>query len=670
MLSPITEIPGVGNIVKSRLEKLDIKTVEDLLYHVPHRYEDYRKVVTAKSARAGEMVTFRGFVKNTANVYTKKGRKMFIAEIEDKTGTLKAAWFSQPYLFSVIRKGHFYNFSGKIEWLGKEKALITPAFEEIVSPQDVPQTGSIVPIYPETRGLGSKWFKSKINYLIQNYKELSLEFLPDEIIAGFPKQIDALDTIHNPKTPESVEPARRRLGFNELLKLFLENNKRKENWKAHKPVKTLGIQKATLTDFKKYLPFELTESQINAAREIMDDLSKKTPMNRLLEGDVGSGKTAVAAAACYAVFANGAQSVIMAPTQILASQHYKTLNDIFKNLNVRISFLTGSGKKIAVGKSDIFVGTHALLHTKINFSDVALVVIDEQHRFGVEQRTHLIKSSGQKNAIPHILTMTATPIPRTVAMSLYGDLDLSVLTEMPAGRIPTTTWVVPPEKRDGAYGWIKEKIEKEKTQVYIICPLIEESEVETMKEVKSAKAEAENIKKIFPKFRIGLLHGKLKPSEKEDVINDFKEGKIDILVSTAVVEVGIDVANAGVIVIEAAERFGLAQLHQLRGRVGRGLVKSYCLLFTQSKSQKTAQRLNILKENKSGFDLAEMDLKMRGPGQVFGTTQSGFSHLKAASWSDFELIKKAKMVSEMIQKDSKLNDKVFAYYFGKNSILN
>ncbi|KKQ87013.1 MAG: ATP-dependent DNA helicase RecG, partial [Candidatus Woesebacteria bacterium GW2011_GWB1_38_8b] len=383
-------------------------------------------------------------------------------------------------------------------------------------------------------------------------------------------------------------------------------------------------------------------------------------------GDVGSGKTVVAAYAMFSAFVNGFQSVIMAPTQILASQHYKTLNEIFKNLNVRISLLTGHEKKVAIGKSDIFVGTHALLHTKINFSDVALVVIDEQHRFGVEQRTHLIKSSGKRNAIPHILTMTATPIPRTIAMSLYGDLDLSVLTEMPKGRIPVTTWIVPPEKRSGGYDWIKDKIEKEKTQVYIIW----ESESDLLKEVKSAKLEYQNIKKIFPQFRIGLLHGKLKPIEKESAINDFKEGKIDILVSTAVVEVGIDVANAGIIVIEAAERFGLAQLHQLRGRVGRGNTKSYCLLFTQSRSDKTVSRLKVLKENHSGFTLAEMDLKMRGPGEVFGTMQSGFSNLKVARWSDIELIKKAKQVAEKIQLSPELYIQVLDYYFGSDSPLN
>ena len=668
--SNVSDIPGVGSIVKKRLEKLQINTVEDLLYHIPFRYEDFRKVVTAKNARVGDMITLHGSIKNTANIYTKKGRKMFIAEVEDQTGTIKCAWFSQPYLFSVIKKGHFYSFSGKVEWLGKEKALITPMFEETINPEDISQTGSIIPIYPETRGLTSKWFRSKVNLLIQNYDNLGREFLPDTIISRLPKQIEALKNIHIPKNPEGVEPARQRLGFNELLKLFLQNNKRKENWKSHKVTKHLEIQSKLLSDFKKHLPFEFTNSQNIVTDEILSDLSQKVPMNRLLEGDVGSGKTAVAAAACYAVFANGYQSVIMAPTQILASQHYKTLNEIFKNLNVRISLLTGHEKKVAIGKSDIFVGTHALLHTKINFSDVALVVIDEQHRFGVEQRTHLIKSSGKRNAIPHILTMTATPIPRTIAMSLYGDLDLSVLTEMPKGRIPVTTWIVPPEKRSGGYDWIKDKIEKEKTQVYIICPLIEESESDLLKEVKSAKLEYENIKKIFPQFRIGLLHGKLKPKDKDSAINEFKEGKIDILVSTAVVEVGIDVANAGIIVIEAAERFGLAQLHQLRGRVGRGNTKSYCLLFTQSRSDKTVSRLKVLKENHSGFTLAEMDLKMRGPGEVFGTMQSGFSNLKVARWSDIELIKKAKQVAEKIQLSPELYIQVLDYYFGSDSPLN
>ncbi|KKU09031.1 MAG: ATP-dependent DNA helicase RecG, partial [Candidatus Woesebacteria bacterium GW2011_GWB1_45_5] len=374
------------------------------------------------------------------------------------------------------------------------------------------------------------------------------------------------------------------------------------------------------------------------------DLSDKVPMNRLLEGDVGSGKTAVAAIAAFAAFANGFQTVIMAPTQILAEQHYATLNELFKDYKVRLSLITSSTKKSDLGRADVFVGTHALIHKKISFSNIALVVIDEQHRFGVEQRAHLVKKSGT----PHVLTMTATPIPRTIALTTYGDLDLSVLTEMPKGRDKITTWTVPPQKRQSAYGWIKKQLAGSKSQVFIICPLIEESEKETMEGVKAATEEFRNLKSIFSHFKLGLLHGRLKAKEKEKVLGNFRNRKIDVLVSTPVVEVGIDIPNATVMVIEDAERFGLAQLHQLRGRVGRGNKKSYCLLFSKIKY---SRRLAAMEKTHSGFELAELDLKLRGPGEIFGTRQSGFAELKVASWGNYELIRETRDLAENIMEN-------------------
>jgi ATP-dependent DNA helicase RecG len=422
---------------------------------------------------------------------------------------------------------------------------------------------------------------------------------------------------------------------------------RKINWKRNKVSNKLFVNKTEVNKFIETLPFKLTQSQNIAIDEILKDLERNYPMNRLLEGDVGSGKTVVAAAAAFAVFANGFQTVIMAPTQILAEQHYKTLNSIFEKYKVRVSLITSSSKKGEIGRSDIFVGTHALIHSKTDFTKVALVVIDEQHRFGVEQRKHLVKKSGT----PHILTMTATPIPRTIALTSYGDLDLSVLTEMPKGRQKITTWVVPNQKREKAYEWMKSQITKLKSQIFIICPLIEESEVETLADVKAVTTEYIKLGSVFPNFKLGLLHGKLKHGEKEKILNEFRDGKLDILVSTPVVEVGIDIPGATIMVIEAAERFGLAQLHQLRGRVGRSDAKSYCLLFSNFHSGNAYQRLKAMETMHSGFELAELDLKMRGPGEIFGTAQSGFPLLKVASWNNYILIKKAKDLAEEIVKN-------------------
>lgn len=667
--SPVESLPGVGSIIKKKLEKLNIFTVEDLIYHIPYRYEDYTKFSSAKSAQVGDAVSIRGSVKSSANVRSKSGKKMFVAEIEDESGKIRAVWFSQPYLIAQIKKGANLLLMGKVSWFGKEKVLVSPLFFELKVGLDIGKINLFFPIYPETKGLTSKWFRSKMKYIFENHSDLLKEFLPVSLKNGMIDVKTAFNELHNPDNLTNFDNAKKRFAFNELLKLFLTNQKRKEIWKNYHASKIINSL-MKVTDYEKLLSFKLTDSQRKAIEEIAIDLKKPTPMNRLLEGDVGSGKTAVAAAACYFSFANGHQSVIMAPTQILAVQHYKTLTEIFKKLNVRISLLTSGISKQTLGKTDIFVGTHALLHRKLDLNDVAVVVIDEQHRFGVEQRTHLITASGRGKKIPHILTMTATPIPRTIAMSLYGDLDLSVLSEMPHGRVPITTWLVPENKRSSAYDWIKDKLIAENIQVYIICPLIEESENDSLKEIKSAKKEYENIKKIFVGFTVDLLHGKLKPKEKEDVINNFKEGKTQILVSTAVVEVGIDVANATVIVIEGTQRFGLAQLHQLRGRVGRGTKKSYCMLFTESTSEKINKRLNILKTNTSGFELAEMDLRLRGSGDIFGSRQSGFARLKVANWSDFELIKSAKSVSEQIKANSKIKKQVYNYFFGTKPRLN
>ncbi|KKR37952.1 MAG: ATP-dependent DNA helicase RecG, partial [Candidatus Woesebacteria bacterium GW2011_GWB1_40_101] len=487
-------------------------------------------------------------------------------------------------------------------------------------------TGGIIPVYPETAGISSKWLRRRIHDAYNLVKLQLSEFLPRETLKvnSLLNFDDAISKVHFPKNTSKTGVGLKRLAFNELLFLQMQSLKRKRQWQKNKVAAKLKVDSTSMNQFIEVLPFKLTASQEKAIGEILVDLKRDYPMNRLLEGDVGSGKTVVAATGAFLSFTNGYQTVFMVPTQILAQQHYETLD---------------------IGRTDIFIGTHALIHNKVGFDQVALVVIDEQHRFGVEQRAHLTKIVGGKKSAPHVLTMTATPIPRTIALTFYGDLDLSTLNEIPAGRQKITTWIVPPEKREGAYQWIKSQITSTKSQIFVVCPLIEESDKETLAAVKAATGHYEDLKKVFKDLNIGLLHGRMKVKEKNKVLGNFRSRRIDILVATPVVEVGIDVPNATIMVIEASERFGLAQLHQLRGRVGRGEKKSYCLLFSESKSPKAFSRLSAMTKTISGFELAEMDLRLRGPGEIFGVAQHGFPELKIAKWTDIELIKKARQVA-------------------------
>ncbi|MBI2066025.1 ATP-dependent DNA helicase RecG [Candidatus Woesebacteria bacterium] len=650
----VAELSLVGPIYLKRLEKLEIENIEELLHHVPHRYLDFSLTSDIGRAQLGETLTVRGQIVSMKNLYTKTGKKIQVAEVSDATGIILAVWFNQPFLVKTLYPGLKVALAGKIEWFGRKRALISPEYEKVFKGRAAVHTGRIIPIYPETSGVSSKWIRGRVKEAFQKVIQNLSEFLPDDILKslGLPGLKDAIDSVHFPKNLSDAEAGRKRLAFNELLFLQLKNVWRKKDWEKNQATHKLKIQEEPLDKFISSLPFEFTPSQKRSVGEILQDLERGVPMNRLLEGDVGSGKTVVATTAAFASFLNGYQTVFMAPTQILAQQHYETLGKLLDKYKVRISLVISESVKSDLGKTDIFVGTHALIHQKLDFdteggdSNVALVVIDEQHRFGVEQRAHLVKKVGRKKIVPHVLTMTATPIPRSVALTFYGDLDLSTLKELPQGRKKITTWVVPPVKREAAYGWIEEKIKKEGIQVFIICPLIEESEKETMQTVAAATKLFLDVKKAFKPLSVGLLHGRQKAKEKNEVLKGFKEKKIHVLVSTPVVEVGIDVANATIMLVEAAERFGLAQLHQLRGRVGRGEKKSYCLLISESKSKKAISRLAAMTKSISGFELAEIDLKLRGPGEVFGTKQSGFPELKIASWQDFSLIRESKKVAE------------------------
>ena len=645
--SSVRELPLVGPVYQKRLEKLKIRSIRNLLYHIPARYNDFSQMAKISRCRVGETVTLQGTLNSLKNQYTKSGKKIQIGEVEDSTGKITIVWFNQPFLTRTLYPGTDLSLSGKIDWFGTKKALISPEYEITRLGAETVHTGKIVPVYPETYGVSSKWLRTKIKMAYLTCGEEIKEYLPETY--GFITLPEAIMSIHFPNTLKDTEVAHRRLAFDELYFLQSQSLKRKHAWQKNWAAYQLTINKLAIDKFKNSLPFTLTKSQDLAVNEILADLQKPFPMNRLLEGDVGSGKTVVAATAAFAAFVNGYQTVIMAPTQILAQQHFNTLKQLFSKLSnsVKIKLVT-SATSIEQSKSfDIFVGTHALIHQKLNLDKVALVVIDEQHKFGVEQREHLIKKSGQGQIAPHILTMTATPIPRTVALTFYGDLDLSTLTEIPAGRQKITTWVVPPEKREGAYGWIDSQITDHDSQVFVVCPLIEESKKETMKDVKAVTAEHKKLTRLFGKLKVGLLHGRLKAEEKTKVIKRFRNRDISLLVTTPVVEVGIDIPNATIMVVEAAERFGLAQLHQLRGRVGRGLSKSYCLLFAESPSEKALKRLNAMRQNLSGFELAELDLTLRGPGEIFGLRQHGIPDLKIASWRDIDLIKKAKEVVKL-----------------------
>lgn len=661
--TPIKELDRTYKMYASRLLKLEIETIEDLLFHIPFRYEDFSLISEIGRTQPGEIVTIKGQIAEMKNAFTKNYKKIQKAVIADDSGKIEVVWFNQPYLLNVLKPQTLISISGKIAWFGHTKVIEPTEYEVLQSlEQETIHTGRLVPVYNETKGVSSKWMRRKIYNILKTSKGNLSEHLPQNVqdemsLVSFE---NALKDIHFPKHLEDTELARKRLAFDELFLLQISAIKRRSEWQNKLKGHSFSVSEFSenIQKFWDSLPFELTNAQKKVVQDIFKDLESSVPMNRLLEGDVGSGKTVVSAIAMYLAHLNGFQSVLMAPTEILAGQHFKTISELLSPLNVKIDLRTGSSKyhvlsikdkkknihttKYMLQDTNILVGTHALLSEKIEFSKLGLVVIDEQQRFGVEQRA-IIRSKGEN---PHLLTMTATPIPRTIALTMYGDLDLSVLDEMPKGRKIIKTWLTPEEKRKSGYEWIEKQV-KEGDQVFIICPFIEESE--SMSTVKAASKEFERLQKhIFPKLNLGLLHGKQKGKEKDAILSDFKNKKFDILVATPVVEVGIDIPNATIIVIEAAERFGLSQLHQLRGRVGRGDKQSYCLLFSESPNFQTQQRLKAMENSQSGFELAELDLKLRGPGDMFGTSQHGLKSLKIANFSDTNLIEKAKSFAEKV----------------------
>ncbi|HUD10786.1 MAG TPA: ATP-dependent DNA helicase RecG [Candidatus Saccharimonadia bacterium] len=637
----VGSLKGVGPSVEQKLARLGIVTAGDLIRHYPRRYDDFSKIITIRQMRPGN-VTFKGEIERVVGRYA-RARKLHLTEaiISDGTGTVKAIWFNQPYLAKTIPTGTPVLVSGELKFKNSDLALQSPAIEAVEPGRVTKDTARIVPVYPETEGLSSKQLRGIIQSLLP-LAATAEDTLPREVIESSKLMplAKAWPEIHFPQTQASLAKARHRLAFEELWYLMLTSLIIKHEIKTElAPEIPFKVEAAKA--FVDALEFEMTPHQKQTAWEIFQDMSRPSPMNRLLEGDVGSGKTVVATMAATMAMSAGYQSVLMVPTELLARQHMAKITPLLERLGYGTVLVLGKQPAaeraqalahIEEGGPLLVIGTQALLSESVMLPGLGLVIIDEQHRFGVNQRIELKAKSGR---LPHLLSMTATPIPRTLQLTVYGDLDISVIEGMPPGRKPITSKVVETSKRDGAYEFINTQIDAGR-QIFIVCPLIEDSE---LSDAKSAISEYERLSKgPFKHRKLGLLHGRMTSIEKQDVMDQFVSGTIDMLVATSVIEVGIDVPNASVMLIENAERFGLAALHQLRGRIGRGAHPSHCFLIAGSKSSGTVERLKALEKSQDGFRLAQIDLELRGPGQIYGRRQHGTLDVQLADIGDAKLL--------------------------------
>jgi len=711
---PLEEIPGVQKRFLPKLKRLEIKTIKDLLWHFPTRYEDWSEISPIAELKPSDEKTVQGEVVSINLVRTPR-RRMFVVEalISDDSGSITAVWFNQPYIKQSLPVGKLASFSGRATLYKGKLVLQSPTYELLGTRHQRPETrhtGRIVPIYRETKGLTSKGIRYFVQLALERIEQVP-EFIPESVLQNLdlPEIMIALQQIHFPDKRKEATQARKSFAFRDLFLLQLKNLEEREalrNEKAY-PIK-YGLE-----DIKKILgalPYELTVSQRKSLWEILQDIKKPHPMNRLLQGDVGSGKTIVAGVAALTLASrpNNLQAAFMAPTEILARQHYQTLTKFFGGFGGGIALLVAKEarvfygdelealvkksqmiKDIAAGKIKIIIGTHALIQKEVSFNKLGLVVVDEQHRFGVRQRAHLI-GRGQEELVPHLLSMSATPIPRTLMMTVFGNLDLSLITELPRGRKPIITKIVDPANRDKAYAFIRGEVRKGR-QVFVVCPRIEISSAnlpdetgrssapaaeaalrsrsldsarggdqarensesfrttDWQSEIKAVKEEYEKLaNKVFPDLEVAMLHGKMRSDEKKKTMSKFAEGKSDILVSTSVIEVGVDVPNATIMMIEGAERFGLAQLYQFRGRVGRGEKQSFCFLLTDSSSKTTHERLQALLTAKNGFELAEKDLKIRGPGEFLGESQIGLPDIAMSAFQSPDLLKESQAAAKKI----------------------
>ncbi len=660
---PITAVRGISSSLATKFNKLGVRTVRDLLYFFPHRHLDYSQRKYISQLTEGEEETI------IANVWQAQevrlgGRRSTEAIVGDETGNVRVVWFNNPYLAKKLATNTRVIISGRVGLFNGRHVFQSPEWE-LVGDEDLIHTGRLVPLYPLTQGLRSRQVRKLMKAVINQWIGSVADFLPAEVkkrrsLMALPR---AISQAHYPDDEALKMQARVRLAFDELFLLQLGVLSKKRDWQESQPGNPFSLKTAVLDVFIKSLPFELTPAQQRVLGELLVDLQKPRPMSRLLQGEVGSGKTVVAAASLLMAVANGYQGAFMAPTEILAEQHFTTIRQLLSRLGdeekaedslysysgllphpITVALLIGDinlkkkqqlQQRILDGEVDIVIGTHALIQKGVEYYRLGLAVIDEQHRFGVAQRSAL----RQKGFNPHVLVMTATPIPRTLALTLYGDLDLSVIDQLPPGRQVVKTKWLKPGQRESAYAFLRRQV-TEGRQAFVICPLVEESEVI---QARAAVSEYERLSQdIFPDLRLGLLHGRLAATEKDKVMRHFRSGELDILVSTPVVEVGIDVPNATVMLVESADRFGLSQLHQFRGRVGRGPEQSYCMLLAKNPSEVGRERLDIIEKVNDGFELAEEDLKLRGPGEFFGTRQSGLPDLKMAKLSDVALLELAR----------------------------
>jgi ATP-dependent DNA helicase RecG len=674
---PVSGLPGVGPAAAKRLAKLGVETVQDLLEHLPFDHRDYEGRRMVAELAIGEEATVLVQVR-TCRVRPTRRRRLQIVEarVADESGPLLALWFNQAYLVDQLKEGTIVLLRGRLE-----SGRGGPTFR--VSEHEIPRAGDdsigrhttgLVPVYPATEGLTAKRIR-ELAWGLRGRERDAIEPLPSRLRAAerLPSRADALHAAHWPEALEEVAPARRRLAFEELFLFQLALVGRRRTRQEARRAEKLGDPGELVERWLQALPFELTAGQRQALVEVDEDLVTGRPMQRLLMGEVGSGKTVVALYAMLRVAEAGMQAALMAPTETLAEQHFATVEslvpaDLFAGMEATrlgppIGLLTGSTparerrellERLATGELRLLVGTHALIQETVGFDRLALAVVDEQHRFGVRQRTAL-DLKARKDLVPHILHMTATPIPRTLSLTLYGDLHTTALRELPRGRRPVKTWVVPEQKRAGAYEFIRERL-REDRQCFVVCPLVEESE---QLQARAATREGERLGSTeFRDFRVGVMHGQMRTKEKRDAMARFAAGEVDVLVATSVIEVGIDVPNATVMVIEVADRYGISQLHQLRGRVGRGEHESYCLLFSESESELARRRLDAVAAERDGFRLAEVDLTLRGEGDLLGTKQSGLPDFKVARLpEDAELLERARRASiQLLREDPELND--------------
>ena len=651
-------LKGVGPKRSEIFGRLGIHTIRDMLFYFPRDYKDRTRIQKISEARIGTEITLQGKVLGVQTRMARSRKSILEVFVGDETGTIAATWFNQPFLANKFHVGDNVFLHGKVGAY-KYLQLLSPEYETIQDDEVNIKEGSIIPVYPLTEHMSQTHFRKIMKETVHHFAGYIEEILPNKIIRKnqLPAIHNAIKSIHFPETFENLKNARSRLVYEELFILELAMALRRRGIKEEVGI-SFKIGANVDTHIRNLIPFALTRAQERVINEIKEDMRSRKPMNRLIQGDVGSGKTVVAIYAILAAIANGYQSAFMAPTEILAKQHFQTIHKYLHNSHVRIHLLTGDTNsrhrkddldQIRTGQIDLVIGTHALIEETVQFNQLGLVVIDEQHKFGVVQRLKLKK----KGLCPDVLIMTATPIPRTLSLTLFGDLDISILDEMPPGRSPVkTVWVMQDKEKD-AYDFIKGEIAKGR-QVFIVYPLVEESE---SFDLKSAVTEAKRLQcDIFPTLRVGLLHGQMKSAEKDKVMMDFKEKRYDILVSTVIIEVGIDIPNATVMVIVHAERFGLSQLHQLRGRIGRGSEQSYCLLFGNPNSDVSSERLKIMARTCDGFKIAEMDFRLRGPGEFFGTRQHGLPELKISDlMKNFPVLKKARNDAfELVSEDPQL----------------